>query len=126
MFIDDILVYSKTKEEHVDHLQLVLETLEEHKLHTKLKTCEFLLKKVHFLGHLVSQEGISVDRAKIEAIVNWPRLTNVSEVQSLLGMVGYYRRLVEGFSKLAMPITKLIQKSNKFNGQKNVKTTSRS
>ena len=69
-FIDDILVYSKTKEQHVDHLQMVLETLEKHKLYVKLKKCEFWLKKVHFLGHVVSQEGILADPTKVEAIVN--------------------------------------------------------
>ena len=92
----------------------MLKTLEEHKLSVKFKKCEFWLEKVDFLGHMVSQEGISVDPTKIEAIVNWLRPTNVSEVRSFLGMAGYYRRFVEGFSKLAMPITKLLKKSNEF------------
>jgi len=78
VFINDILVYSKTKEEHTDHRRMVLEALEEHKLYAKLKKCEFWLEKVHFLGHMVSQGDILVDPAKIEAIVNWPRPKNVS------------------------------------------------
>ena len=80
VFIDDILVYSKTREEHANHLRMVLKTLEEHKLYAKLKKCEFWLEKVQFLGHIVTKDGISVDLTKVEAIVNWPRPTNVSEV----------------------------------------------
>jgi len=105
-FIDDMLVYSKIRNEHVNHLSMVLKTLEEHKLYAKLKKCEFWLEEVQFLGHIVTKDGISVDPAKIEAIVNWPRPTNVSEVRSFLGMTGYYRTFVEGFSKLALPITR--------------------
>ena len=93
---------------------MVLKTLEEHKLYAKLKKCEFWLEEVQFLGHIVTKDGISVDPAKIEAIVNWPRPANVSEVRSFLGMAGYYRRFIEGFSKLALPITKLLQNTNKF------------
>ena len=114
VFIDDILVYSKTRSEHANHLRMVLKTLDEHKLYAKLKKCEFWLEEVQFLGHIVGKDGISVDPAKVEAIVNWPRPTNVSEVRSFLGMAGYYRRFVEGFSKLALPITKLLRKTNKF------------
>jgi len=90
VFIDDILVYSKTGEEHANHLQMVLKTLEEHKLYAKLKKCEFWLEKVQFLGHIVTKDGILVDLEKVEAIVNWLRPTNVSGVRSFLGMAGYY------------------------------------
>jgi len=108
------LVYSKTKEEHADHLRVVLKTLEEHKLYAEVEKSEFWLKKVHVLGHVVSEKGISVDLAKVEVIVSWPRPTNVSKVRSFLGMASYYRRFAGGFYKLAMPITKLLRKSNKF------------
>ena len=114
VFIYNILVYSRSKKQHADHLRMVLKTLEAHKLYAKLRKCDFWLGKVHFFGHMVSQEGISVDPGKIEAIVNWLWPTNVFEVQSFLGMARYYRRFVEGFSKLAMPLTKLLRKSNKF------------
>ena len=93
---------------------MVLKTLEEHKLYAKLKQCEFWLEKVQFLGHIVTNDGISVDSTNVEAIVNWLRPTNVSKVRSFLGIAGYYQRFVEGFSKLALPITKLLQKTNKF------------
>jgi len=126
VFIDDILVYSKTREEHANHLRMVLKTLEEHKLFIKLKKCEFWLERVQFLGHIVTKDGISVDPAKVEAIVNWPRPTNVSKVRSFLGIAGYYLRFVERLSKLALPITKLLQKTTKFEWTPNVKIAFRS
>ena len=89
--IDDILVYSKLREEHAQHLRIVLNTLAAHKLYAKFKKCDFWMEKVHFLGHVISKEGISVDPTKTVAVVDWPRPTNVMEVRSFLGMAGYYR-----------------------------------
>ena len=80
IFIDDILVYSKNREDHENHLRTVLQILREKQLYAKLKKCEFWLEQVGFLGHIISKEGISVDPVKIEAIQDWPRLTTVSEV----------------------------------------------
>jgi len=114
VFIDDILVYSKSREENADHLRTVLNTLAEHKLYAKFKKCNFWMEKVHFLGHVVSREGISVDPAKVTAVVDWPRPTNISEVRSFLGMAGYYRRFVKDFSKIASPLTQLLRKNHKF------------
>jgi len=114
VFIDDILVYSKSREEHADHLRTVLRTLAAHKLYAKLKKCDFWMEKVHFLGHVISGEGISVDPAKVAAVEEWPRPTNVSEVRSFLGMAGYYRRFVKDFSKIASPLTRLLHKDYKF------------
>jgi hypothetical protein len=107
VFIDDILVYSKSLEEHEDHLRIVLQILRDKKLYAKLKKCEFWLNQVVFLGHVVSKDGITVDPSKIEAVVSWDRPTNVSEVRSFLGLAGYYRRFVEGFSRIAAPLTHL-------------------
>nr|GEW58153.1 putative reverse transcriptase domain-containing protein [Tanacetum cinerariifolium] len=114
VFIDDILVYSKTKEEHEEHLRIVLGTLRQEKLYAKILKCEFWLGQVAFLGHIVSADGITMDRAKVEAITKWPRLKTVTEVRSFLGLAGYYRRFVEGFSRLALPLTKLMRKGEKF------------
>ncbi|KAL4030410.1 hypothetical protein IC575_008647 [Cucumis melo] len=91
VFIDDILIYSKTEAEHEEHLRMVLETLRANKLYAKFSKCEFWLKQVSFLGHVVSKAGVSVDPAKIEAVTSWPRPSTVSEVRSFLGLAGYYR-----------------------------------
>ncbi|GJX31387.1 putative reverse transcriptase domain-containing protein [Tanacetum coccineum] len=95
VFIDDILVYSKTREEHEDHLRIVLEILRQKKLYVKFSKCDFWLGKVAFLGHILSADGITMDHAKVEAITKWRRPTTVTEVRSFLGLAGYYRRFVE-------------------------------
>ncbi|KAL5579093.1 hypothetical protein UlMin_011535 [Ulmus minor] len=114
VFIDDILIYSRSKEEHERHLRMVLQTLREKKLFAKFKKCEFWLENVSFLGHIISKEGIAVDPGKIEAIKSWPTPTNVKEVRSFLGLAGYYQRFVEGFSKISSPLTQLTRKNVKF------------
>ncbi|GJT33682.1 putative reverse transcriptase domain-containing protein [Tanacetum coccineum] len=114
VFIDDILVFSKSKEEHEEHLRTVLQILRQEKLYAKFSKCEFWLSKVAFLGHIVSTEGITMDPAKVEAITKWPRPTYVTEVRSFLGLAGYYRGFVEGSSRLALPLTKPMRKGEKF------------
>ena len=114
VFIDDILVYSKDAQEHEQHLRIVLETLREKNLYAKLSKCDFWLKEVSFIGHIVSVEGIRVDPTKIEAVVNWKPPRNVTGVRSFLGLAGYYRRLMRGFSVIASPLTKLLKKGIKF------------
>ena len=114
VFTDDILVYSKDAQEHEQHLRIVLETVREKKLYAKLSKCDFWLKEVSFLGHIVSAEGIRVDPAKIEAVVNWKSPQNVTEVRSFLGLVGYYRIFLRGFSVIATPLTKSLRKGIKF------------
>ncbi|KAE8664148.1 Detected protein of unknown function [Hibiscus syriacus] len=114
VFIDDILIYSSTEAEHDEHLKIVLRTLREHRLYAKLSKCEFWLQEVSFLGHIISARGVQVDPSKIEAIMNWKRPKNVSEIRSFLGLAGYYRRFVEGFSIIASPLTKLLRKNVLF------------
>ena len=114
IFIDDILVYSGSSEEHSEHLRIVLQTLRGRQLYAKLSKCQFWLDKVAFLGHVISDEGVSVDSQKIEAVVNWKTPKNVSEVRSFLGLTGYYRNFVEGFSRIAAPLTKLTRKDVKY------------
>ena len=110
VFIDDILMYSKDAHKHELHLRIVIKTLREKKLYAKLSKCDFWLKEVSFLGHIVSVEGIRVYPIKIEAVVNWKPLRNVTEVRSFLGLTGYYRRFVKGFSVIASPLIKLLRK----------------
>ncbi|CAH9114854.1 unnamed protein product [Cuscuta epithymum] len=114
VFIDDILVYSKTPEDHEKHLRLTLQTLRENQLYAKLSKCDFWQDRVAFLGHIITQEGVSVDPSKIEAVVEWRAPTSVTEVRSFLGLAGYYRRFVKDFSKIARPLTNLTKKTTKF------------
>ncbi|XP_026459422.1 uncharacterized protein LOC113360090 [Papaver somniferum] len=114
VFIDDILVYSKTWEDHETLLENVLETLREHHLYAKFSKCEFWLSEVKFLGHVISSEGISVDPSKVDSVLNWHRPKTVTEIRSFLGLAGYYRRFVESFSNIASPLTQLKQKWVKF------------
>ena len=103
-FWDDILIYSKTQKEHEQHLRVLLQCLREHKIYTKLSKCSFFKLEIHYLGHIISRDGIVVNPSKIEAILECPSPTNVHEVHSFMGLEGYYRRFVEGFSKIANPI----------------------
>ena len=114
VFIDDILVYSKDRENHDTRLRVVLETLRKEQLYAKLSKCEFWLNEVSFLGHLVSEKGIRVDPMKIEVIIEWKPSRNVTKVRSFLGLAGYYRRFVKGFLMTTAPMTRLLQKNVKF------------
>lgn len=114
VFIDDILIYSKDEEEHEEHLRMILDKLREHRLYAKFSKSEFWLSQVAFLGHIVSAGGIAVDPAKVEAVMDWKQPRSVTEVRSFLGLAGYYRRFIEGFSRLAKPMTQLLKKEKKF------------
>ncbi|GJW11504.1 putative reverse transcriptase domain-containing protein [Tanacetum coccineum] len=114
VFIDDILIYSKNKKEHKEHLKQILELLKKEELYAKFSKCEFWIPKVQFLGHVIDSEGIHVDPAKIESIKDWTSPKSPTEIRQFLGLAGYYRRFIEGFSKIAKPMTKLTQKKVKF------------
>jgi hypothetical protein len=114
VFIDDILVYSKSEEERVGHLHVVLQRLREHHLYAKLSKCDFWLKKIKFLGHTISQAGIAIDPDKVQEVMNWKPPTTVRQIRSFLGLAGYYQRFIPDFSRIAKPITELLKKEAKF------------
>ena len=113
VFIDDILIYSKN-EEHEEHLRIVLQCLRDHQLYAKFSKCEFCLNTVKFLGHTISSESISVDPSKVQEVMDWKPPTSVHQIRSFLGLVGYYRRFIPDFSRIAKPMTELLKKDVKF------------
>ncbi|KAI3505152.1 hypothetical protein L1887_27074 [Cichorium endivia] len=114
VFIDDILIYSKNKEEHEKHLHEILELLRREKLYAKFSKCEFWLSEVQFLGHMICKDGVKVDPSKVEAVMNWEVPKSPTEIRSFLGLAGYYRRFIQDFSKIASPLTALTRKNVKF------------
>jgi hypothetical protein len=114
VFIDDILTFSKMMEEHEEHLRLVLEKLRSNQLYAKFGKCEFWLTEVAFLEHVISAGGVSVDPSKVKDVLNWVPPATVSEIRSFLGLAGYYRQFIKDFSKIAKPMTKLLEKNKVF------------
>jgi hypothetical protein len=114
VFLDDILVYSKNKEDHDKHLRIVLDVLREHKLYAKLSKCDLYKPSVTFLGHIVSSDGVHMEPEKVKAIQDWPTPKSVKEVRSFLGLAGFYRKFIKNFSMICSPITELLKKDNKF------------
>nr|GEX45696.1 putative reverse transcriptase domain, ribonuclease H-like domain, aspartic peptidase domain protein [Tanacetum cinerariifolium] len=114
VFIDDILIYSKDEKEREEHLRQILELLKKEELYAKFSKCEFWIPKVQFLGHVINSQDIHVDPAKIESVKDCASHKSPMEIHKFLGLAGYYRRFIEGFSKIAKPMTKLTQKKVKF------------
>nr|KYP49382.1 Retrovirus-related Pol polyprotein from transposon 17.6 [Cajanus cajan] len=114
VFIDDILVYSRSLEDHREHLKSVLEVLRERQLYAKLSKCEFWLSTVKFFGHVILVEGIAVDPAKVEVVVQWELPRIALEIRTFVGLAGYYQRFIEGFSQIVMPLTQLTRKNQSF------------
>jgi hypothetical protein len=114
VFNDDILIFSKNGEDHDEHLRVVLQKLRENQLYAKLSKYEFWLKEVSFLGHIISEGGIFVDPSKVKDVLSWKTPQNVLDIRSFLGLAGYYRRFIEGFSKISKPMTELLAKQNTF------------
>jgi hypothetical protein len=119
VYFDDILVYSKSLDEHIEHLHCVLAVLRKEKLYANLKTCSFCLDKVVFLGYLVSGKGLAVDEEKVKAIKEWPTPKSITEVKSFHGLASFHRRFVKDFSTLAAPLTEVIKKNERVASQAN-------
>ena len=109
VYFDDILIYSKSLEEHLEHLRQLFSILREQRLFANLKKCDFCADRIIFLGYVVTKDGIEMDKNKIEAIIGWP----IHDVRSFHGLVSFYRRLIRGFSSIMAPITECL-KGNKF------------
>nr|GEV50148.1 putative reverse transcriptase domain-containing protein [Tanacetum cinerariifolium] len=106
VFIDDILIYSKDEKEHEEHLKSILELLKKEELYAKFSKCGFWIPKVQFIGHVIDSQGIHVDPAKNESFKDWASPKSPTKIHQFLGLVGYYRRFIEGFSKIAKSMTK--------------------
>lgn len=108
VYLDDILVFSETEAEHIEHVQKVLSKLRDASLYVKLKKCEFHVQSTEFLGFVISTKGISMDKKKVEAVASWPAPTTVKELMGFLGFTNFYRRFLPNYSKLTVPSTSLL------------------
>ena len=117
IFFDDILIYSKTLQEHKEHLSIVLQLLKEHQLFAKMSKCVFAVQQVEYLGHVISAKGVAIDPQKIAAIAEWPTPDTVTKVRSFLGLAGYYRRFIKGYGLICCPLHDLLKNGN-FSGHK--------
>ncbi|XP_022864502.1 uncharacterized protein LOC111384459 [Olea europaea var. sylvestris] len=114
VYLDDIVIYSNTLEEHVGHLKIIFQVLRENKLYIKKEKCSFAKEEVHFLGHIIRHGHLKMDGAKVKAINEWEPPTKVTELRSFLGLVNYYRRFIKGYSSRAAPLTDLLKKSQRW------------
>ena len=112
MFFDDILIYSKSLSEHVTHLRSVLEVLRANKLFAKLSKCTFVQSEIEYLGHVINQDGVATDPAKISAIQAWPTPKTVTELRSFLGLTGYYRRFIQSYGVICRPLVDALKKNS--------------
>jgi hypothetical protein len=114
VLIDGMMVYSKNEEEHEQHLCIILQWLHDHQLYAKFSKCTFWLKEVPFLGHIISTKGIAIDPSKVQEVLDWKSPRLVTQISSFLRLAGYYRRFIPNFSKIDKPMTKLLEKDDKF------------
>ena len=113
-YLDDILIFSNTFEEHVDHVTKILDKFKMAQLRLKLKKCEFHVQETEFLGHWITTEGIQMEKMKIQAILDWPKLQNTKEVQQFIRLINYYHKFLKGYLIIIGPLFKLLKKDCKF------------
>ena len=109
VFLDDILIYSATREEHIQHIQEVFETLRANKLYLKASKCTFAQTSLEYLGHIISDKGVATDPAKTQDMLKWPTPTNMTELRGFLGLTGYYRKFVKNYGIIAKPLTNVLR-----------------
>lgn len=114
IFIDDVLIYSKTWAEHVDHIRQVLALLQQHQFKVKLSKCSFAKNELAYLGHVINANGVATDPKKVDIVHNWPTPTSAKEIRSFLGLAGYYRKFVQNFGSICKPLTNLLKKGSMF------------
>lgn len=114
VYLDDILVYSRSRDEHEEHLRTVLQVLRENKLYAKLNKCAFYRTEIEFLGHVISADGVYMEKNKMQDIKGWPQPKSVHEVRSFLGLAGFYRKFIKNFSQISSAMTDLLKKDSKF------------
>jgi hypothetical protein len=114
VFIDNILIYSKSEEEHKQYLWVILQCLRDHQLYDKFSKCTFWLKEVPFLGYVILAEGIAVDLRKVKDVIDWKSPRSVTQIRSFLGLAGYYHLFIPNFSKIVKPMTKILENDAKF------------
>ncbi len=125
VFVDDILIYSKTEKDHQSHVKEALDILRQNHLYAKLSKCQLFQSKVTFLGHVLSENGLSVEADKVKAMIEWPRPQNRKHILSFLGLCGYYRTFIENFSQIALPMTELLKESKEWNWNEHVEKSFR-
>lgn len=110
VYLDDVLIFSKSEDEHKEHLRRVFQRLREHKLYVKITKCSFCQQQLKYLGFVVGKDGLQPDMDKVSTVVDWPRPTNVTEVRQFLGLCNFFRRFVQGYSSLVAPLNRLLKK----------------
>jgi Reverse transcriptase (RNA-dependent DNA polymerase) len=112
VFFDDILIYSMDIPSHVHHLQLVFQRLIDHQLSAKLSKCEFGVSSIEYLGHIITDKGVSTDPQKVQAMLEWPEPQNVRELRGFLGLTSYYRKFIRHYGVISKPLTDLLKKND--------------